>query len=124
MIVKLKPANHSFAKTNEKKRPYVSKKSRFLHFDAKQNFNKMKEKLLKAMYLAQKGDWNTAHEIVKDMDHEVAWWVHAYLHRKEPDLNNAAYWYLRAQKHMPRYSLAQEWQEIFDFLSSPENSLD
>jgi hypothetical protein len=87
------------------------------------NFNKMKKKLLKAMYLAQKGDWNAAHEIVKDMDNEYAWWVHAHLHRKEADLNNAAYWYLRSQKTMPKYSLAQEWQEIFDFLSETETSL-
>lgn len=84
----------------------------------------MKEKLLRAMYLAQKGDWNTAHGIVKDMENEYACWVHAHLHRREPDLNNAAYWYLKAQKTMPRYSLAQEWQEIFDFLSNSELSLD
>jgi hypothetical protein len=84
----------------------------------------MKEKLLRAMYLAQKGDWNTAHGIVKDMENEYACWVHAHLHRREPDLNNAAYWYLKAQKAMPRYSLAQEWQEIFDFLSNSKLSLD
>lgn len=76
------------------------------------------------MYLAQKGEWNAAHEIVQNMENDYASWVHAYLHRKEPDLNNAAYWYLKAQKTMPRYSLVQEWQEIFDFLSNPELSLD
>lgn len=96
------------------------KNSRFLHFNTKQNFNTMKEKLLKAMYLAQKGDWNAAHEIVKDMENEYACWVHGYLHRKEPDLNNAAYWYLKARKPMPRYSHAREWQEIFEYLSNPE----
>ena len=84
----------------------------------------MKEKLLRAMYLAQKNDWNAAHEIVQNMENEYACWVHAYLHRKEPDLNNAAYWYLKAQKAMPRYSLAKEWQEIFNFLSNSELSLD
>lgn len=84
----------------------------------------MKEKLLKAMYLAQKGDWNAAHEIVQDLENEYAWWVHGYLHRKEPDLHNAAYWYLRAQKPMPRYSLAQEWQEIFDYLSDLESEIE
>lgn len=84
----------------------------------------MKKKLLQAMYLAQKGDWEAAHEIVQDMENKYAWWVHAYLHRKEPDIHNAAYWYLRAQKPMPKYSLAQEWEEIFEKLSDPEFSLD
>lgn len=80
----------------------------------------MKKLLLKALYFDQKGDWNEAHEIVQDMENEYAWWVHGYLHRKEPDLHNAAYWYLRAQKPMPQYSISREWQEIFDLLSDPE----
>jgi len=76
------------------------------------------------MYLDKKGDWHAAHEIVQGLENTYAWWVHAYLHRKEPDLNNAAYWYLRAQKTMPKYSLAQEWEEIFEELSDPGISID
>jgi hypothetical protein len=80
----------------------------------------MKKLLLKAMYLDQRGDWKGAHEIVQDLENETAWWVHAYLHRKEPDIHNAAYWYLRAQKPMPKYNSAREWQEIFEYLSDPD----
>lgn len=35
-------------------------------------------------------------------------WVHAYLHRKEGDQGNAAYWYGRAQKPVCREPLNAE----------------
>lgn len=82
----------------------------------------MKEKLLESLQLDKNGDWDNAHEIVQNMDHPLAYWIHAYLHRKEPDLNNAAYWYSRAGKPMPGYSFEQEWKELHDFVSA-ENKL-
>src|SRR3954467_10691292 len=39
-------------------------------------------------------------------------WVHAYLHRKEGDLANAAYWYRRAGRPMAREELTAEWLAI------------
>jgi hypothetical protein len=39
-------------------------------------------------------------------------WVHAYLHRKEGDAGNAAYWYRRAERTMPEGDLRGEWEEI------------
>jgi len=41
------------------------------------------------------GDWDTAHTIVQAMSDINAMWIHAYLHRKEPDIWNAKYWYNR-----------------------------
>jgi hypothetical protein len=38
--------------------------------------------------------------------------VHAYLHRKEGDAGNAAYWYRRARKVVCRSSLDEEWAAI------------
>jgi hypothetical protein len=38
--------------------------------------------------------------------------VHAYLHRKEGDESNAAYWYRRAGKPIARGSLDEEWTGI------------
>lgn len=81
---------------------------------------KLKEKLLLALNTEKKGNWNKAHEIVQVIDHRLAYWIHAYLHRKEPDLSNASYWYSRAQKPMPDYSYEKEWKEIFDFISKME----
>ena len=82
----------------------------------------MKEKLLKSLELDKNGNWDEAHKIVQVMDHPYAYWIHAYLHRKEPDLSNASYWYSRAKKPMPEYSYDKEWQEIYDFIKSAEIS--
>jgi len=75
---------------------------------------KLKEKLLKALEIEKKGDWNEVHEIVQVVEHELAFWIHAYLHRKEPDISNAYYWYSRAGKPIPAYSLKKEWKEIYE----------
>lgn len=80
----------------------------------------MRYKLLEALDLEKKGDWNKAHEIVQDLHHYFAYWIHAYLHRKEPDLINASYWYSRAKKSMPNYEFETEWKEIFDSIQEWE----
>jgi len=79
-----------------------------------------KEKLLKALDTEKKGNWDKSHEIVQDMHHKYAYWIHAYLHRKEPDLTNASYWYSRANKDMPEYSYEKEWKEIYDVIKKAE----
>ncbi|HVM87804.1 MAG TPA: hypothetical protein VMT76_06415 [Puia sp.] len=68
--------------------------------------------LLQSLWLDAKGNWHTAHELINDMEEQSAYWVHAYLHRKEGDLGNAKYWYTRAGKTMPSYALQKEWEEI------------
>ncbi len=59
-----------------------------------------------------RGDWEAAHTIIQDLQDTTAAWIHAYLHRKEGDVGNAGYWYRRAGKQMPEYSLKKEWEEI------------
>ena len=56
----------------------------------------MKDTLLLALARADQDDWNGAHELVQDIEHPLAAWVHANLHREEGDLGNARYWYGRA----------------------------
>ena len=73
----------------------------------------VKELLLKALEIEKNGDWHKAHEIVQVIEDQNAYWIHAYLHRKEPDLSNASYWYSRAKKRMPEYSYEKEWKEIY-----------
>jgi hypothetical protein len=65
-----------------------------------------------ALWHDAKGDWEKAHSLVQDIPGETAAWIHAYLHRKEGDEGNAGYWYHRAGKKMPAYSLEKEWEEI------------
>ena len=52
--------------------------------------------VLLALWWDARGDWKRAHEIAQDVSDADGAWVHAYLHRKEGDLGNAAYWYRRA----------------------------
>jgi hypothetical protein len=72
--------------------------------------------LLAALWWDAKGRWDQAHEIAQtegDTRHSLeAAWVHAYLHRKEGDSSNAAYWYGRARQPIPVVSLQEEWQRI------------
>ena len=67
---------------------------------------------LQSMWYAAKGDWHEAHSLIDHMSDETACWVHAYLHRKEDDMSNADYWYVRAGKTRPAASLEQEWETI------------
>jgi hypothetical protein len=54
-----------------------------------------------ALWYDLNGDWDTAHGIVQKMNDLHAMWIHAYLHRKEPDIWNAKYWYRNAGKPYP-----------------------
>ncbi|MGO4525435.1 hypothetical protein AB4097_11280 [Microvirga sp. 2MCAF35] len=68
---------------------------------------------MQALWWEARGDWDRAHSLVQmdEADRECAW-VHAYLHRKEGDLSNAAYWYQRAGHPMATCSFAEERQAI------------
>jgi hypothetical protein len=57
-------------------------------------------------------DWKPAHESAQQDEGRDGSWVHAYLHRKEGDNNNAAYWYSRAGKTVSREPLDAEWLRI------------
>jgi hypothetical protein len=65
-----------------------------------------------------KGDWKRAHESAQQDEGQHGAWVHAYLHRKEGDNGNAAYWYSRAGKPVCREPLHAEWLSIVTDLLS------
>lgn len=67
---------------------------------------------LEALWWAAKGGWDKAHSIVQGDGGAQAAWVHAYLHRVEGDLSNAAYWYQRAGRDASGASLDAEWRAI------------
>ncbi len=67
---------------------------------------------LTGLWWDAKGDWARAHECAQDDASRAGSWVHAYLHRKEGDASNAAYWYSRAQQPVFRESLQSEWLSI------------
>lgn len=68
--------------------------------------------LLEALWFDARGDWDQAHNIAQDDHSEDGSWIHAYLHRKEGDLGNAAYWYGRAGRPVAKTSLEEEWKQI------------
>ncbi len=68
--------------------------------------------VLKSLWYDAKGDWEKAHDLVDGLPGSDAAWVHAYLHRKEGDVWNADYWYARAKKTRPSYSLEEEWANL------------
>jgi hypothetical protein len=74
--------------------------------------------LLRALWHDARGDWDEAHRIAQDVDDPNGAWVHGYLHRKEGDTGNAAYWYRRAGKPAAKDSLQQEWERITGALLS------
>ena len=67
---------------------------------------------LQALWWEAKGDWAKAHECAQADPGPVAAAVHAYLHRKEPDLANARYWYNRAGRDPVTVSLDAEWTAL------------
>jgi hypothetical protein len=67
---------------------------------------------LAGLWWDAKGDWSKAHESAQSDEGPDGSWVHAFLHRKEGDASNAAYWYRRAGKAVARGSLENEWNEI------------
>ncbi len=67
---------------------------------------------MQALWYDAKGDWPKAHALIDSFDDKNSCLVHAYLHRKEGDLNNADYWYRRANSRLPQLSLQDEWKKI------------
>jgi hypothetical protein len=67
---------------------------------------------LRALWHDARGEWDAAHNVAQDIDDPTGAWIHAYLHRKEGDLGNAAYWYERARQPVATDGLDAEWQRI------------
>jgi hypothetical protein len=73
---------------------------------------------LTALWHDGRADWEAAHRVAQDIDTSEGAWIHAYLHRKEGDPANAAYWYRRAAKAVPSMPLDAEWDAIATALLS------
>ena len=71
---------------------------------------------LQALWWDAKGDWAKAHACAQADEGTDGSAVHAYLHRKEPDLANAQYWYNRAHRPMETGGLDQEWAALVEAL--------
>lgn len=54
--------------------------------------------LRRAADLLAAGDWRAAHTIVQDDSSPLAAWLHGIVHTLEGDLDNARYWYRKAER--------------------------
>ncbi len=68
--------------------------------------------VLRALWLDGAGDWSGAHELAGEIETADGARIHAYLHRKEGDLENAHYWYHQAGREPFEGSLADEWSAL------------
>ena len=57
--------------------------------------------LARALDLLQTGAWQDAHEIVQKDTSATAAWLHGIVHILEGDLDNARYWYRKADRDFP-----------------------
>lgn len=62
------------------------------------------------------GKWDEAHSIVAGIKHPLAYEIHAYLHRKTGDIENACYWYNKAGMSPPKGTLSEEYKSLIDEL--------
>ena len=75
---------------------------------------------LRALWLGRRDAWEASHDIVNDIDTPLGSWIHAWLHRVEGDLSNAAYWYRLAGRPVAEGDLEEEWRELVEAaLSAP-----
>lgn len=59
------------------------------------------------------GRWREAHNLVQDDGSELAAWLHGILHIQEGDLEDAEYWYGKANRHFRgRGTLEEEVQRF------------
>ena len=54
--------------------------------------------LARALELLETGAWQQAHEIVQEDKSALAAWLHGIVHTLEGDLDNAQYWYRKADR--------------------------
>jgi hypothetical protein len=59
------------------------------------------DSLARAIDLLEAGAWQQAHEIVQQDTSALAAWLHGIVHTLEGDLDNARYWYRKADRVFP-----------------------
>jgi len=76
------------------------------------------QECLKAIEFALDQKWDSAHQIVQEINTSNAQWIHAVLHKIEGDESNSRYWYSRSSIEVYESYLdsAQELKAIKEHL--------
>lgn len=66
------------------------------------------------LVLMRSGRWIEAHNLVQTDDSPLAAWLHGILHVQEGDLEDAEYWYGKADRHFRSRGTLDEELERFE----------
>ena len=72
----------------------------------------MLKELQEAIDMANRGEWEEAHTAIQDLKGFLVEWFHANLHREEGNLDNANYWYDKANIPFSDLSVDEERNKI------------
>lgn len=79
---------------------------------AKQPAPQLERQAARGLVLLWHDHFEAAHEIVQHVETAGASYVHAILHRREPDYSNAKYWFRRVRQHPCYEPLAKAAERI------------
>jgi len=70
-----------------------------------------------ALWYAGVDEWDRAHELVQNETDADNAKIHAYLHRLEGDLQNARYWYAKAEIHPSELPFQDEFYDLIVYFT-------
>ena len=79
---------------------------------AKQPAPQAEQQAARGLVLLWHDHFDAAHEIVQHLETVEASYVHAILHRREPDYSNAKYWFRRVRQHPCYVPLAKAVEKV------------
>lgn len=79
---------------------------------AKRPTQELERQTARGLVLLWHDHFDAAHEIVQHLETADASYVHAILHRREPDYSNSKYWFRRVRQHPCYEPLAVETEKI------------